>query len=264
MRPTSRPMTSRLALVLTALILPLTGCFDAVQDATEQPGVPGGLALACLRDDTFTGLVIEIDHAPDMAPQPSTVDLLESRLTDVCDKPGGVSVVLTQTVFEASGGWTADDVREEGKRTSAGPSQDGETLRWHILFPRGGSSTTGVLGQAVDASTAAIWPESIQDAENLFQRPSWEQMEGAVTMHEVGHLLGLVNLVYTSPTAHEDGEHAGHSDNQDSVMYHAVESSDLVNIFSGSVPDDYDSDDRADLAGLADGSISAEHQLWQP
>ena len=83
-------------------------------------------------------------------------------------------------------------------------------------------------------------------------------------MHEFGHLLGLVNLVYQSPVDHEDPDHPGHSNNEDSVMYWAVESSDISNIFSGQLPDEFDQDDLDDLAGLKSGTIEVEKQLWLP
>jgi hypothetical protein len=45
-------------------------------------------------------------------------------------------------------------------------------------------------------------------------------------------------------------------------MYWAVESADVSNFIFGSLPNDFDDDDRSDLAGLADGSIAVRDQLW--
>ena len=81
-------------------------------------------------------------------------------------------------------------------------------------------------------------------------------------MHEAGHLLGLVNLVYTSPIDHEDPDNPGHSSNEDSVMYWAIESTSIGNFISGSIPDEFDDDDKFDLNGMADGSIDCRNQLW--
>ena len=121
----------------------------------------------------------------------------------------------------------------------------------------------GVLGVAVDASTAAVFLDDVRDAEGLFGRPSAEQIEEAVVVHEVGHLLGLVNLVYTSAHDHEDADNPGHSNNEDSVMYWAVESSDVGSFVSNDVPDDFDADDRDDLTSLASGELEARDQLWE-
>ena len=73
-----------------------------------------------------------------------------------------------------------------------------------------------------------------------------------------------MNIVYTSPVDHEDKDHPGHSNNEDSVMYWAVESSDIGNIISGDLPDEFDQDDKNDLSGMKSGEIETTDQLWRP
>jgi len=119
-----------------------------------------------------------------------------------------------------------------------------------------------VLGVAVDASTVVIFKDSVEEAEGFFGRPSSEEVERAVTIHEAGHLLGLVNLVYKSPIDHEDSSNAGHSSNDNSVMYWAIESNDVGNFITGNLPDEFDQDDKADLEGMANGTIDCRDQLW--
>ncbi|MDA0926436.1 MAG: hypothetical protein O3C36_07335, partial [archaeon] len=70
------------------------------------------------------------------------------------------------------------------------------------------------------------------------------------------------NLVYTSPVDHEDPDHPGHSNNDESVMYWAIESTGLRNFITGDLPTTFDDDDLADLAGLASGDIPVRDQLW--
>lgn len=257
-----------LALLLASLML-LQGCLGGIREGIadalpEQRGIPGGLTLACLSSAQFTDMVIEIDHAPGYAPEATTVDLLIDRLEDVCDKPDGIRADITETEFAPTGDWSADDVRAQALEHREAPPMDGTTLRWHVLFPSGGYVDDSVLGVAVNAADVAVFRDSIDDAENVLRRPSAEDIENSVTLHEVGHLLGLVNLVYTSPRDHEDADHPGHSSNEDSVMYWAVESSSLGAIFSGQLPNDFDDDDRADLTDLASGDLDAEQQLWRP
>lgn len=257
-----------LALMLASLML-LQGCLGGLRDGLsdalpEQRGKPGGLTLACLSSSEFTEMVIEIDHAPGYAPEASTVQLLTERLDDVCDKPDGIRAVITETEFNHSGAWSAGDVRDQALAFREAPPMDGATLRWHLLFPAGGYDDDSVLGVAVNAADVAVFRDSIDDAENILRRPSAEDIENSVTLHEVGHLLGLVNLVYTSPRDHEDPDHPGHSSNEDSVMYWAVDSSSIGAIFSGELPNDFDDDDRADLEDLASGDLEARDQLWRP
>lgn len=242
----------------------LSGCIgsDSFDILPEKKGIPGGLTLACLRSSMYTSMVIEIDHEPGYRPFSSSADMLVERLNSVCDKPSGISVEYNEVDFQHEGAWTAQDVRDKGWEQKDTSPRDGTTLYWQVLFPAGTYETDSVLGVAVDASTVALFGDSIDEADGPFGRPSVEDVENSVLVHEVGHLLGLVNLVYQSPVDHEDDEHPGHSNNEDSVMYWAVESADVSNFIFGTLPNDFDNDDRNDLAGLADGSIEIRDQLW--
>jgi len=252
-------MTMCFLLLSTSLV----GCFGSLDEVLpEKKGIPGGLALACLRDQKFTKLVIEIQYEAGYIPAQSSLDLLSTRLESVCDKPLGIKFEKSEVEFNHEGEWNAEDVRDIGWSTKQNTPQMGDTLTWFVMFPAGLYEDSSVLGVAVDASTIAIFGDSIDEAEGPFGRPSSEEVENSVLVHEVGHLLGLVNLVYTSPSNHEDADHEGHSNNQDSVMYWAIESTRLRNVIFGTLPNDFDSDDRMDLAGLKDGSIQANDQLW--
>ena len=255
-----------LALMLMAVMLSsgLAGCLgdEALELLPEKKGVPGGLTLACLRSSMYTSMVIEIDHEPGYRPYSSSADMLVERLESVCDKPSGITVKFSEVNFNHEGTWSAQDVRDKGWAEKDQSPREGTTLRWQIIFPAGTYETDTVLGVAVDASTVALFSDSIDEADGPFGRPSVEDVENSVLVHEVGHLLGLVNLVYESPVDHEDPDHPGHSNNDESVMYWAVESSDISNFIFGDLPNEFDADDPADLARLADGSIAIRDQLW--
>lgn len=254
------------SLLLATLLMvgPMSGCLgeDGLELLPEKKGIPGGLTLACLRGSVYTSLVIEIDHAPGYRPYTSSTDLLVERLESVCDKPSGITVKFNEVTFDHEGAWSAQDVRDAGWEAKDASPTDGTSLRWQFVFPEGVYEDESVLGVAVDASTVALFGDSIEEADGLFGRPSVEDVENSVLVHEAGHLLGLVNLVYQSPVAHEDSEHPGHSNNDNSVMYWAIESTDLTNFIFGNLPTEFDDDDLADLAGLASGDIEVRDQLW--
>jgi len=252
------------AILLSALLVltSLSGCFGGDEIFPEDPGIPGGLALACLRSSTFDSLVIEIDYEEGHEPDANAVSTLKSRVSEVCDKPGGVTVEKTLVDFSHDGPWNANDVRTISDEFRQGDAMEGDTLYWHFLYPTGKNQDSSVLGVAVDASTVAIFLDAVEDAEGFLGRPSAEEVEKSVTVHEAGHLLGLVNLVYISPVDHEDSEHKGHSSSSSSVMYWAIESQNVGNFITGDLPDEFDDDDKSDLAGMADGSIEVDSQLW--
>ena len=82
--------------LVALLLLPtLSGCFGSsniVNDLLDNPGIPGGLTLACLDSSQYTKLVIEIDYETDYKPEASSTDLLIERIEQVCDKPNGVEI----------------------------------------------------------------------------------------------------------------------------------------------------------------------------
>ena len=247
------------ALISLILASSLSGCIGADDILPEKRGEPGGLALACLQDDKFKKLELHFLYEPGY--DPIAMNLLKTRVQEVCDKPDGVIISAKETNFDNDNTWTASDVRD-ARWKHGDDAMKSTTLHWYFLFPKGGFAESSVLGVAVDASTVAIFKDSVEDAEGFFGRPSAEEVERAVTVHEAGHLLGLVNLVYTSPIDHEDPDNPGHSSNEDSVMYWAIESTSIGNFISGSIPDEFDDDDKFDLNGMADGSIDCRNQLW--
>ena len=111
----------------------------------------------------------------------------------------------------------------------------------------------------------AIFGDSVEEAKGpIFGRPSAEEVEKSVIVHEIGHLLGLVNIVYESLYDHEDADHPNHSNNEDSVMYWAIESTSIGSIISGELPDEFDEWDLQDMNDMKTGKVEVNYQLWTP
>ena len=186
--------------MLILLLTPaLSGCLsgDSILGISDDRGIPGSLTLACLDGSKYTSMVVEIDYEPGYLPESTSTDMLKQRLESVCDKSMGIRLVFTETDFGIDDVWSANDVRQLGEEAKSSSPQTGATLTWQVLFPAGTYDDTSVLGVAVDASTVAIFKDSIDDAENVFRRPSAEKIENSVLVHEVGHLLGLEALKHS-------------------------------------------------------------------
>lgn len=257
----SRPLIVLLSILLLTPVL--SGCLsdDVLADIVPQKkGIPGGLTMACLTN-SYTKMILEIDYEAGYKPETSSTDLLKLRIGEVCSFSQGITTEFTETDFEDVGTWSANDVREQGWDNKKDDPTSGKTLRWQLIFPAETYEDDSVLGVAVDASTIAIFGESVDDAAGFLNRPSAEDVENSVIVHEAGHLLGLVNLVYTSPVDHEASDKPGHSNNEDSVMYWAIESVTVANFISGDLPNEFDQDDKDDLAGIAAGTIEVSNQI---
>ena len=72
-----------------------------------------------------TETINSMDYSTGYQPDSSTVSTLKTRLQQVCDKPGGIDIELSETNFDHQGSWSADDVREIGRDTREGVPQDG-------------------------------------------------------------------------------------------------------------------------------------------
>ena len=114
----------------------MSGCFEDSVITLEDRGRPGGLVVACL-SPSIPKMVLEIDYEEGYRPHQDSIDLLETRLLQVCDKPEGISFEFSQVDFGKSNSLTADDIRDMGSafREHSPLAVEGE-LRWHVLFPK--------------------------------------------------------------------------------------------------------------------------------
>lgn len=224
----------------------------APPSATSAGGPPGTFARTLLRPAPATRLVLEQMQQSGAAPRQATIDHAARVLGQVSakqvDRPAPIAL---------SGGartWTASEVRALAD-SQGRAQQGGDQAVLRVLFLRGSFSGGGddegeVLGVAVRGDVAALFPDAISRAETPLIDSG--EIEDAVLMHELGHLLGLVDLAID--TGRDDPEHPSHSRNRNSVMYWAVESSLISQVLSGGPPRDFDRDDLADLSALRNGA----------
>lgn len=204
----------------------------------------GQVAPALLRPGRGDRVVLEVRAQQGAAPTTSTIDHVSQVLGSVSHK--AVAVDGPDLLGGGARDWTQKDIisaAASAAQTESGRSQ--VVLR--VLFLHGTyGGDTSVLGVAVAGDVAAVFSDQVDSAAGLLVAPS--VVEDAVTMHEVGHLLGLVDLYLH--TGRADPDHPGHSRNKRSVMYWQVESDLITQLLDGGIPRDFDSDDLADLATI--------------
>ena len=211
-------------------------------------GPPGSLARALLQPAPARRDVVEVLQQPGAVPQQATVTHAVSALREVSAKP----VVLAGPLALGPGGraWTPEALRELAD-TNGRATQGGEQAVLRILFLEGSfAPDRRVLGATVRGDVVAVFPEIVRESASPFAPAA--RIEDAVTMHELGHVLGLVDLVVDRNR--DDPEHPGHSTNPQSVMYWAVESSLVGQVLGGPPPTEFDAADRADMAAIRNGA----------
>jgi hypothetical protein len=220
------------------------GSPPATLDAT---GPAGSFATALLGPDASGQLVVELHVDGGAEPSDATVDHVVEVLGEVAGKP--VSTARAPAPGGGDRAWTASDLAAAAD-AGAVTAQGGGDAVVRLLFVHGTfEGDDGVLGVAVRGDVAAVFMDRVAAAGGLLGGSGG--IEAAVATHELGHLLGLVDLVLD--TGREDPEHPGHSTNEGSVMYWAVESDLVGQLLGADPPADFDADDRADLAAIAGG-----------
>jgi hypothetical protein len=205
----------------------------------DSTGPPGSFAPGILSPAHSSQIVVEVRTQPNAGPRQSTID----HVTSVLSNASGKSVAVAQGAGIGGGakGWSADELRTLADQ---GAPQGGGSAVIHLLFVHGSfGGDDSVLGVALRGDTAAIFPDQVDSASTPLVGSGG--IEVAVVTHEVGHILGLVDLLLH--TGRQDPDHPGHSTNSKSVMFWAVESNLVADLLQGGPPKDFD---RADLADL--------------
>ncbi|MEE9593093.1 MAG: hypothetical protein V3W28_05890 [Thermoplasmata archaeon] len=245
-----RPRTILLlAIGIVAAVVLGAFAFALLQQFLNRVLLPGEQALELLQASPYPNLVLEVDHTPGDRPTAVALTVLEARLTTYTAKES-IEIVFQAIAVNATEFTTLDLVELE--RANRDQATGGDTFALYILSISGELTDGGgrALGAAYSASSLAIFKDVIRTA-TIGLGPSVADVESSVLVHEIGHIMGLVNLVYTSDLPYEDSEHPFHSDNNTDVMFWAIESAPFAQ-----APNDFGFETRYDLQKLREGEYS--------
>jgi hypothetical protein len=199
-------------------------------------------------------LVVEVDAVKGYEPAPSALRILRDRLTRVVDKPGGVTFLATKVIPRTEDGDSQHSFMEKTEQRYRTHHSTPSAIVLYVLYSDG--QMGGVIGAAYSSSAYVVFKQNIQDSAAT-PLVTAVDIENSVIVHEMGHVMALVNIGYQSPRNHEDPQHKGHSNNSKSVMYWAVDNVGVVGLLGGSrkPPTEFDANDLADLRDLRDGKL---------
>ena len=204
----------------------------------------GASANELLSSNNYESLKIEIQFMPGYEPDATAITYLQNFLSGVVNKPSGISIISKQIAASPSTILTIDQVRDIEKNNRTAFS-NGKQLAVYILYTNGEFTDPATLGAAYRNSSVVIFGKKVGDNSGAIGQPSPTKLEATVLEHELGHLLGLVDIGSNMQTSHK--ANGNHCNNSNCLMYYAAETTDILGfLVTGNIPS-LDTNCTADL-----------------
>jgi hypothetical protein len=206
----------------------------------------GASAREILASATYTSLKIEIQYMPGFTPDAAAISHLQTTLSTLLNKPGGITVVTSQIAAASNTSLSIDNVVQV-ERNNRTAFTTADQIAVYILYTNGNYTDANVLGAAYKNTSVVIFGKTIHDNSGAIGQASRTKLEATVLEHEIGHLLGLVDIGSPMQTNHKDAAHGNHCNNSNCLMYYASDTRDILGfLITGSIPS-LDANCRADL-----------------
>lgn len=236
------------------LIAILVSACSKTETYVNNPDIPdylhnrpaGASANELLASTKYTSLKIEVQYMPGFQPDAAALNHLQATLQSLLNKPSGITIITKEIPASANLSLSVNDIItiEKNNRTAF---TNGTELAVYLLYTNGNYTDNNVLGVAYKNTSAVLFGKKINDNSGGFGQASRAKLVATVAEHELGHLLGLVDLGSPMQAAHNDAAHANHCSNSNCLMYYASETSDIFGfLITGNIPS-FDAACRADM-----------------
>jgi predicted Zn-dependent protease len=207
---------------------------DAVDPASLHNRSVGSSANELLSASRYTSLKVEVQYMPGFAPDAGAISHLQNFLAARLNKPDGISIVTKEVAAAGNATLSANEVHafEKANRTVF---TTGNQLAVYVLYTNGNYSENNVLGVAYRNTSVALFGKKIRDNSGGIGQASRTKLEATVLEHELGHLLGLVDI--GTPMQSQHKANGNHCNNQECLMFHAAETTDVLGLLiTGNIP----------------------------
>lgn len=196
----------------------------------------GASARELLSDEIYKSLAVEIQYMTGYKPKEETVNQLSVFLNQYLNKSKGITILLKEIKRTKTSPLSGDSVLAIEKQNRTEFVKDDKTAIY-ILFTNSRHVDKRILGTAYRNTSAVIYGKAIRENSNVKGKLTHQELETAVLLHEVGHLLGLINKGSPVGSGHTDPDYPDHCNNKNCLMYHATETKKLSSILlKGTIP----------------------------
>lgn len=233
----------RLLIILIVLVV-ATGCVKVIAGEEEHIDVAslhnqriGASANDLLSDKRYTALRVEIQYMEGFEPDREALYNLRIFLQKYLHKPDGIFIETKQIAPATHTELTRQDVMELERKSRTVYSK-GKELGLFILYTNGRYINPKILGLAYQNTSAVILGKLIQNHSGHIGQPDRTKLETTVLLHEMGHLLGLINRGSVMESDHQDEDHEGHCSNKKCLMYYSIGTDDrFAYLIKGTIPE---------------------------
>lgn len=206
-----------------------------------------------IRDDTHTRWVFEVDAVGARALRPDTAAAVVDVLSGLVDKPDGIAFVADGRL-EGQLLWDTESLQTVAEQ-SFDDAQPAGTITTHLMLLDGSSPDGSALAVAWEQTHIALFTDVLLGFCDTGGGGQGERVCDAAEIgtltHEIGHVLGLVNLGAPMQQDHEDPEHPAHDVNPDCIMYWEYEREGMVGHAQSELPAlGFDTDCQDDIEAI--------------
>ena len=205
-----------------------TGCVKSIAsdddltiDYQYHNQVTGATANDILSDEEYTSITIEVQHMKGFTPDSASLENLKAFLYENTHKPKGIDIVVKEIPSAADHAFTLNQAAEVEKKYRKVFSRK-KDLALYILYTDGYYTDPNYLGWAYRNTSIVMFGKKLLESSESTGKPSRTKLETTVLLHEMAHLLGLVNVGTPLQSHHKDDDHGKHCANADCLMYYQI------------------------------------------
>lgn len=182
----------------------------------------GTSARNILSSDFYTSLNVEINYMPGYEPPDSSLDNFKQFLQLYLNKPDGITISKSIVTPSGKPMLTLKEVVAFEKDVRS-DFTSGNNIAIHILVTDGLFSAQNLLGTAYWNTSFALFGKNIDTNSGASGQVGRSRLFTLLLCHEMGHLMGLVNLGTPMVINHQDVANGAHCSVVNCLMNFGIE-----------------------------------------